>query len=176
MIEKETLNKLIENIYVGKEEIIALEEEEEKTEEIKTNETIIAYKDGETKKIYIEEKYVNDKTTQKREILNKICYEVNEKYLETLFNKTIIITTVYINKKCENQLVKIYNYNSVKFISESYIIEYSIDITNRKKIKISNDIKYAISEQEINYIIDKAKEKGITINIINKNITPVKKN
>lgn len=173
-IEKNDLETLLNNDFKGKEIIISNEKEQkEKTKD----EVIIAYQDKETKKIYIEQKYINNKNTQEKVILNKKCYEVNEKDLESILNKIIVVAPIYLKKDINNnQQVKIYNYNDIKFISEDIIKEYSIDTTYRKKIKIAGEIKYAISEQEINTIIEKANQNKINIYFINKKITPVDKN
>lgn len=136
-------------------------------------EKILVYKDTTTGILYIPEENAFDKTTPTKTIMDKLCYETNEKALEQIHNVYFIITDVYPAEKKTIDVV-ICNNNGKLFVSRDVLNSLNFYIENPHKIKVNKEIFEEITTDDVDLI--RARETDeLAINIIFKHITPTKK-
>ena len=132
------------------------------TKERPTN-ILIVYKLGE--ELYTTKKISDTNITKK--ILNKICYKTN---LEELNNEKYVIVKVYHSHKEDSKPITICNYNNILFIPENFINENNLNIENKRRIKVNDEIYIEIENNELEQM-----RNNFNIQFIIKEIIPANK-
>lgn len=136
-------------------------------------ETIIVYKDKLTNKLYIPIEYANNKEGEQRLILHKDCIETTISDLEQIYNKRIIITSVFL-AEAKNIDIIICNNQGTLFVSQKVLDLLGFYIEKPHRILVQQEIYQEISNEDIEIIKQKESNK-LHLNIILKHITPSKK-
>ena len=132
--------------------------------------TTIIYKDELSNTYYIPVYYHEDATI---EIMNKPCKTITSEEIERLKTTTKpLIVSVYLKPKLEDYSIILCNFNNTHFINKEILTKYKIDTTNKKIIRIVNDLYIEVTDKEIEQLKENATldNKNIIYNI--KNITP----
>ena len=137
----------------------------------KNIETRIVYNDKRNNKLYIPEEYATNKNTNKKTILNKVCYEATIKELENIYNTKIYIVNVY-TKIDNKETIIICNYNGRLFVLKDILSKLKIAPIKDIAIKVSNDIYQEINEDILRTIQSNESD---NYNIEMKQIIPLKK-
>ena len=119
--------------------------------------------EGNEIKITTKERHTN--ITKK--ILNKICYKTN---LEELNNEKYVIVKVYHSHKEDSKPITICNYNNILFIPENFLNENNLNIENKRRIKVNDEIYIEIENNELEQM-----RNNFNIQFIIKEIIPANK-
>ena len=152
---------------------------EEKKETLKENPyptqgVIIVYKDEKNGKLYIPTKYQIITSTVERDIANHKCYETNRNTLEKIYNKKIIIVSVYPGVPLEYNILVCSNDKEQLFISEENLRKLNMEKQNPHRILINKVIYFEITKEELEKI-KKKNSSNLKIKIEIKHIAPIKK-
>lgn len=173
-IAEEQLKELVEKSeFIGIEQKVQLEKKQKEAPK-KVEKTIIVYQDANTKTLYIPTKYLGEKKTSSRIIMDKPCVVTNEQQLEKMYNTRIILVKVYTKPNKALEIIVAYIGNRL-FISEEIALAFLIDTSLRKRIRVDGEMFAEIAPQELDYIQEDLKQEGITIEFNHKEIMPVKK-
>ena len=140
----------------------------------KLTNTIFAYKDGNTNIIYLPLEYAKQTSGNTKTIMNKKCCVVHERDLEKIYNKTIIVVTVFLKPE-EIEDVLICRIEHHYFIQESVAITFGLSMLDRKRIRVDGVIYIQISREEINLIYIIATKEDRKVHFIEKEIIPKKR-
>lgn len=111
---------------------------------------IIVYKDLNTGKLFIPEKYAKTKINLET-IMNKRCYETTEKELESIYNKRFLIIGVFIRPK-KKLNITICNNDGDLYISNKILRELNIVSNYSKMILVNKEIFTQIGNEELDKI------------------------
>lgn len=136
-------------------------------------ETVIAYRDRRTNKLYIPSEYATNIDRPTKTIMRTFCYETTMYDLERIYNKRIIIVDVFPTKKQVYKVI-VCNNNGKFFVPEYTLRDLDINVVLDHKIMVNKEIYVEITRSDLDVI--KGKEtKDLEINIELKHITPTKK-
>lgn len=159
----ETISTVVENPIPYDESISVIPEIE----------TVIAYRDRRTNKLYIPQQYALHLDRPVKIIMNRECCETTMHDLERIYNRKIIIVDVFPHSK-ETYNVIVCNNQGKFFVPERTIKDLNISIGLQHRIKVNKEIYVEITSSDLDLI--KSKEtKHLEINIELKHITPTKK-
>ena len=154
--------------YKGIEKVLHLEKEKKSP---KLNDVIFAYKDGLTHLTYIPVKYAEKTSGNTRKIMNQDCRIIHMRDLEKILNKRIYILTVFLKPDEPEQLI-LCKKDSQLFMNEVEALSFGLDIENRKKIRVNNELYVEISQEETFLLNIIAMKNGRKIAFTEKSIVP----
>ena len=168
-IENENVVKLLGDPFVDLDEIrremqIHFEDAMEK---------VFVYREKDTGKLFIEEKY-GPEGTEKKVIHGRPCVETDMIQVRTLSDKKVIIVSVNEEEEKTVELdVVVCNADGKLFVSQDVLNSLDMYAVDPHKIIVNKEIYVEITKDDLEII--RSKDSGaLKINIILKHITPVK--
>ena len=158
--------------YKGIEKVLSLEKENKSS---KLENVIFAYRDGVTNLTYLPVKYAEATSGNTRTVMNQQCRVIHIRELEKILNKRIYIITVFLKPEEAEELILCKKENQL-FINEVQAVTYGLDPTNRKRIRVNNELYLEISREETILLKIIATKNGKKIAFIEKNIIPKRGN